>query len=241
MPDVSPHDLQVRQLASDLAHWRAAAHSLGDLDSRAAPSAWVALERYLQAQVRQRLASITASLALESDRLALSVVGAQPTDVARLRARLLEFRRRYLQAETVIDFYAQAINDRTTARLSSLLRGLDSLAVDSMQVLLRPMGIDAPPVLTYIGEGLGASILRAGVRLWDSGALSPAAAIKVTQHQLKSTPTSLMHESGHQVAHLLNWNRELADALWEALSPVSPSTRPTRRISSIATRSWSRC
>jgi hypothetical protein len=142
-------------------------------------------------------------------------------DVARLRARLLHFRRRYLQAETVIDFYANAVNHRTTPRLAGLLRGLDTLAVDSLQVLLRPMGIDAPPVLTYPDDGLGASILRAGVRLWDSGALSPAAAIKITRHNLLR-PTSLLHESGHQMAHLLNWTAELGEALWQALQPISP-------------------
>src|SRR5262249_31449987 len=157
--------------------------------------------------------------ALESDRLAASLTGAQVVDVKRVRSQLLQFRRRYLQAETVIDFYASAVNHRTTPRLAGVLRGLDTLAVDGMQVLLRQMGVDAPPALTYPDDGLGASILRAGVRLWDSGALSPAAAIKITRHNLLR-PTSLVHESGHQVAHLLNWNAELRDALWQALQPV---------------------
>lgn len=220
MFDVVASD-ELKQLAGDLAHWRAAAHRLGDLDTVAAPAAWAALERYVGAQIRQRLTGIATSLAVESDRLAAAMAGGQLTDLAGLRGRVLDFRRRYLQAETVIAFYAAAVNHRTTPRLSSLLRGLDSLAVDSMQVVLRAMGIDAPPVLTYVGEGLGASIVKYGVRLWDRSALSPVAAIRIAEHQLLACPTSFAHETGHQVAHLLGWNAELAEVFWEVLHPYS--------------------
>ena len=40
-------------------------------------------------------------------------------------------------------------------------------ATKSMAPLLQPMGKSVPPVLTYIDKGLGASILKAGLRLWD--------------------------------------------------------------------------
>ena len=66
-------------------------------------------------------------------------------------------------------------------------------------------------MLTYVDKGLGASILRAGLRLWDGGSLSPAGAIKITRQNLL-TPTALIHESGHQVAHIVGWNEELAAA-----------------------------
>ncbi len=211
---------ELAQIAADLAHWRAAARSLGELETIAAPGAWAALERYLGAEVRRRLTSIADSLAHEADRLAAAVAGARQTDTRRLRGRVLELRRRYIQAETIIDFYAEAVNHRTTPRIATLMRALDGIAVDSMQVLLRQFGIDAPPALTYLDKGLGASILRAGVRLWDGGTLSPAAAIKITRHNLLR-PTSLIHETGHQVAHLLGWNAELAEALAETLRPAS--------------------
>ena len=58
---------------------------------------------------------------------------------------------------------------------------------------------------------MGASILKAGLRLWD-GNVSAVAAIKVTQHNLYR-PTAIIHETGHQVAHVLNWNDELATVL----------------------------
>ncbi len=50
------------------------------------------------------------------------------------------------------------------------------------------------------------------MRLWDGGAESPAAAIKIVRHNLLR-PTALIHEAGHQVAHIVGWNRELAETL----------------------------
>jgi hypothetical protein len=215
-------DREVRsQLAAEIAHWRAAAHAIGDLESIASPGAWAGLERYLDRHVRLQLHGIAGSLATEGDRLAAAVQTAStPIDESRMYARVLEFRHRYLQAETVINFFAEAVNTRTTPRLGRLLRGLDSIAVDSMDAVLKPLGIDSPPVLTYLDKGLGASILRAGVRLWDSGAISPAAAIKITRHNLLR-PTSLVHETFHQVAHLTGWNDELRAALRAVLRPHS--------------------
>jgi hypothetical protein len=219
---ISGWDLELRQLAGDLAHWRAAAHALGDLDAVAAPAAWAALESYLGLQLRQRLRDIAAGLAGESDRLAGTLETAQPAQAPVLREQMLALRRRYLQAETVIAFFGEAVNHRTTPHQSRLLRGLDTLAVDSMQVVLRPMRLQAPPVLTYVDKGLGASILKADVRLWDDGSLSPAAAVKITGHQLAVCPTSFAHETGHQVAHMVGWNAELAEALRQTLRPFSP-------------------
>ena len=109
----------------------------------------------------------------------------------------------------MLDFYGDAVNTRTNPALRALLRGYDTLAGDSMAAALGPLGIDAPPALVYVDKGLGAAILRAGVRLWDRAHPSPAAAIKLTRHNL-SYPTALLHETGHQVGHLTGWNAELA-------------------------------
>ena len=49
------------------------------------------------------------------------------------------------------------------------------------------------------------------------GKLSAVAAIKVTQHNL-FRPTAIIHETGHQVAHILNWNDELSEALLKGLA-----------------------
>jgi len=75
-------------------------------------------------------------------------------------------------------------------------------------------------VLVYLDKGLGASILRADVRLWDGANPSPAAAIKLTRHNL-SHPTALFHETGHQFAHLTGWTAELGAAMAAVLEPRS--------------------
>ncbi len=209
------------QLIGEIEHWSVAAEQLGDLSMVASPEAWTRLEGYVQRSLHDRLAAVAASLASEARRLATAAAEAQSApELSVIRRRQLELRRRYLQAETIIEFFGDAINSRTNAHLGEVLRGLDLLATDSMDAVLRPLGHDAPPVLTYLDNGAGASILRAGVRLWDEGSVSPVAAIKITRHNL-GYPTALLHETGHQVFHQTRWVPELAQALHEAMAPFS--------------------
>jgi len=133
-----------------------------------------------------------------------------------VKRSLLQLRSRYLKAEETIHFYTVAVNSRTTPGLAALLRACDILCVRSMQEVLQPLGKKTPLVLTYVDKGAGASILKAGLRLWD-GNVSSVAAIKVTQHNLYR-PTAIIHETGHQVAHVLNWTGELSAALVNELS-----------------------
>ena len=213
-----PEDAEARQTAAEVAHWLLAAQGLADLDDAAAPEAWAGLESYLQHGLRDRMSAMVASLVAEARAVQrLTANGAEP---AAARAGVLRLRRRYLQAEIVLDFYGDAINSRSNPALRGILRGLDTLAGDSMAATLGPLGIDAPRALVYVDKGLGASILRAGIRLWDQAHPSPAAAIKLTRHNL-SHPTAILHETGHQVAHLTGWTAELADALYGVLAPGS--------------------
>jgi hypothetical protein len=207
-------------LAAELRHWRQAVIALGDLDAVASPAAWAGLESYLGKSVRASLTATTQRLARQAERVASALAAATSSGELRAaRADLLRLRRRYLQVETVVGFFGEAIGARSNPRLAVALRGLDALAVVSMEKVLGPLGIDVPPVLTYLDKGLGASILRVKVRLWDAS-LSPVAAIKITHHNLWQ-PTSLVHETGHQVAHLTRWNGELAAALEAAVAPHS--------------------
>jgi hypothetical protein len=209
------------QLIGEIEHWRAAAEQLSDLNMVASPEAWTRLEGYVQASLHNRLSAVAASLASEASRLATAAGDAQSaSELSAVRRGQLELRRRYLQAETIIEFFGDAINSRTNSQLGEVLRGLDLLATDSMDAVLRPLGYDAPPVLTYLDNGAGASILRAGVRLWDEGSVSPVAAIKITRHNL-GYPTALLHETGHQVFHQTRWVPELAQALHATMAPHS--------------------
>lgn len=206
------------QLAAELAHWRAAAEALADLDAIASPAAWASLEDYLRLRVRQRLTATVADLTQEAAAAARAL--ATGTNEEEIRARVLRLRRKYLQVETILDFYGDAVASRTNPALAAVLRGLDVIAGDSLDQVLRGLGIATPPAVVYLDKGLGAAILRADVRLWDGTSPSPVAAVKITRHNL-GHPTSLLHETGHQVAHLSGWTQELREALGRTLEKRS--------------------
>ena len=209
------------QLAREVAHWVIAASRLRDLESLAAREAWDRLERYLGVTVRQDLMAAIDRLGRQGAALQAALQAAVSMEsLEPVRQQLLRFRRSYLRTETTLDFYADAINTRTNPEVATLLRACDILARRSMADVLQPLGKPTPLVLTYLDKGLGASILKAGLRLWDGGVLNPAATIKIVRHNLYR-PTSLIHEAGHQVAHILGWNQELAAALAKGLGKES--------------------
>jgi len=208
------------QTERQVAHWSLAASRLA-LDDLAAPEAWSYLEQYLGLSLRRHLQGVIDRLIRSADVLSSMNRSAQtPSEIVDLRRRLLAFRRQFLRAETTLDYFADAIATRTNARSAALLRACDSLAYRSMAQILDPIGKPTPVVMTYIDKGLGASILKAGLRLWDAGAVSPVAAVKITRHNLLR-PTAVIHEAGHQVAHIADWNQELAAALSQGLAETS--------------------
>jgi hypothetical protein len=206
-------------LARQVGHWTTAALRLGRLEDLAGPEAWKNLEQYLGVALRDYLRGVVERTTRRGDALRAALAAADgERELEAVRRELLAFRRHYLRAETTVDFYADAINTRTNPVQGALLRALDTLASRSMAAILEPIGYETPIALTYFDKGLGASILKAGLRLWDGGAVSPAAAIKIVRHNL-DRPTALVHESGHQVAHIAGWNEELTRALHANLGP----------------------
>jgi hypothetical protein len=209
------------QVARQVEHWRAATAALDDFDAFASPSAWAGLERYLDARIRSSLRAAVVRLRREMDvldaRLRAAETGPQ---LEVLRRDVVEFRKRFLTVENVLEFYGDAVNTRTTPKLAAILRGCDELARVAMERILVPLGRPVPAVLVFIQKGLGASILRAGQRLWDGVTLNPAAVVKITRQGL-CCPTALMHEAGHQVAAELGWAEELATVLYRQLAPTS--------------------
>jgi hypothetical protein len=199
------------QVARQVAHWRAAVVALDDFENFASASAWGNLERYLDVAMRTHLRASVERLRRASDVLQAELKAAETLqEYERVRQLVVRFRRRFLQVETALDFYGDAVNTRTNPKLGALLRACDVLAGRSLEQVLRPLGQPVPPVLTYVEKGLGASILRSGLRLWDGRSLSVAAAIKVTRHNL-GRPTAILHEAGHQASFTLGWNEQLAD------------------------------
>jgi len=222
-------DASRRQLRGEVAHWRLAVDGLADLDMVASPAAWEGLEQYLHDQLRRRLSGVIRSLRAEAD--ALFRMFEEGVSTSEIRAALLHVKTRFVRFETLLDFFGEAVASRTSPALAELLRGYDIIASDSMAAILRPLGMASPPALVYQDSGLGASILRAGIRLWDQSHPSPVAAIKITRHNL-FFPTSLLHETGHQVLALTGYNDELREALRTRLA--SKSTRVASLVSSWA-------
>lgn len=210
------------QVARQVAHWTMALSRLEDLEALASPGAWAGLERYLGVALRQNLAEAVTRLRKEATVLRAQFNAAQSgEELERVRSQVVDFRKRYLRTATLVDFYGGAVNTRTNPKIAALLRACDEMAVRSMAQVLDPLGKTTPPVLTYLDiEGLGAAILKQGLRLWDGGTLSAVAAIKIAFHNL-GRPTALIHEAGHQFAHITGWNEELARALEGSLREAS--------------------
>jgi hypothetical protein len=206
------------QLTRQVAHWTRAAARLQDLDDLASPAAWNNLERYLGLSIRRHLSMVVAQLDREAVLLQAALAAAvSSAELAAVRRQLLAFRNRYTRVETTLDYFADAINTRTQPKIAGYLRACDTLAHRSMAQLMDQLGKPTPVALTYIDKGLGASILKAGLRLWDGTSLNPVAAIKITRHNLLR-PTALIHEAGHQAAHIVGWTEELASKLESGLA-----------------------
>jgi hypothetical protein len=170
------------QTERQVAHWALASSRLR-LDDLASPEAWGHLEQYLGVSLRRHLTGVIDRLQGEANVLTAMQRSAQsPTALAEVRRKLLAFRHQFLRTETTLDFFADAINGRTNPQFAALMRACDTLAHRSMSQLLDQIGKTTPVALTYIDKGIGASILKAGLRLWDGGDLCPVAAIKIVRH-----------------------------------------------------------
>jgi hypothetical protein len=203
-------------LTRQVNHWLQAAIRLSVLDNLASANAWHGVEHKMGVLLRETLKkSVDDVIGLATGLKKQLESNNAPENYRSIKRNLLLLRDRYLKAEETIHFYTVAVNSRTTSGLAALLRACDILCERSMREALQSLGKETPYVLTYVDKGVGASILKAGLRLWD-GRISPVAAIKVTLHNLYR-PTAIIHETGHQVAHILNWTDELSQALSNGL------------------------
>ncbi|OGF58666.1 MAG: hypothetical protein A2Y62_03940 [Candidatus Fischerbacteria bacterium RBG_13_37_8] len=209
------------QLSCQVAHWTAAVSRLQNMEAMASAGAWNNLEQYLGVSIRQHLIEVVNHLKRQANLLYAALDAASSlSDLEAVQRQLLLFRKQYLRAETTLDFYSDAINTRTNPTITGLLKACDILAYRSMANILDQLGKKIPVVLTYLDKGLGASILKAGLRLWDLISQSPVAAIKIARHNLQR-PTAIIHEAGHQVAHITSWDKELGSVLKEELKKIS--------------------
>ncbi len=202
----------MQTLYRQITHWHNAAKRLAKLELMASDIAWKGLQPSTGVMIQQFLHRSTQQLEQRGQKLQEQLKAAHsPVLQQQLRRSLLRYKADYLRSETTVHFYTDAINTRTQQDVAAMLKGCDVLCNVCMQRFLEPMHKEVPPVITYLDKGLGAAIMKAGLRLWD-GTLSPVALIKITHHNL-TRPTAVLHECGHQIAHILNWNTELAALL----------------------------
>ena len=206
-------------LERQVAHWLGAARTFRDAEEFASIGAWKSVEREIGAPLRKHLHTVVEDLIALGEAAAKLIgrVRSEPRLIREAQAAVQKFRRRYIQVDTTLDFIGDAVNSRTSPLLCAALSNLDRLAVASMRAVLERAGKPVPQCLVYQDKGTGASILRAGVRLWAPGAVMPVAAIKIVRHNLYR-PTSLFHETGHQVAHLTGWVPSARESIGRALS-----------------------
>jgi hypothetical protein len=196
-----------------LEHWKAAVTRLADPDYIAPPQAWRSLEHYLGVSLRQALSAAVNKVHEAIQQLERELQSSSTMrDPAYWQQKLVIVRQLYLRAETTVDFYADCLASRSIPRLAALLRACDHIATRAMAEGLVPMGRQVPAALTYWDKGIGASVIKAGLRLWDGTIENPVATIKVTRHNLVRC-SAIVHEAGHQVMHMLGWVPELAIAL----------------------------
>jgi hypothetical protein len=210
--------LLVADLERQTTHWLAAARTFRDAEEFASLEAWKSVEREIGAPLRKQMHDVVEEMVRMGDSTSALVASARrdPALTNRAAAAVQRFRRRYNQVDVTLDFVGDAVNSRSSRVLRAALTTLGRLAVASMAPVLERARKPVPRVLVYQDKGTGASILRAGVRLWAPGAVMPVAAIKIVRHNLYR-PTSLFHETGHQVAHLTGWTPSVRDAIAEAL------------------------
>lgn len=141
----------------------------------------------------------------------------QNRDLLPLRLKLQEIRDGYFLSEQVFEYYVDILQTRSEKGMGPLLKGCDQIAMESLKQGLQPLNQRVPPVICYQDRGEGASILKAGIYLWDRQ-VNPAAIIKVVRNKIPLPGlTSILHESGHQAAHITNWNQEVAEILYNTV------------------------
>jgi len=220
-PQLAGNIVEEQQLQREISHWRLAASRLKNIEMLTSPSSWRFLEFSTANQIRSSLNSAVDRLITMGNQFEHNQANHYALlNLEQQRHLLNRFRKQYLRTEITINLYTDALNTRAHKKMGLLLSAYDGLARKSMQLILRPLGYSTPPVLTYIDSGQGASIAKAGMKLWDGGTINPCAVIKVVLHNLYRN-TSLIHESGHQVAHITHWNGELAELLNDGLKGYS--------------------
>jgi hypothetical protein len=165
--------------------------------ARISDEAHLAVERYLlqgQKDLHVRLRELLRWLQTAAGR---------GSTAAAAQRRFAFLKLRFNAALTQFDIFADALSVRGEVGNGVWLGGLDAAAEDALSLERR--FFDRPPVITYLDRGQGGAIRRARTRL-PGGGDNPVALVRIPRERMigSGIASSLVHETGHQGAALLD-------------------------------------
>jgi hypothetical protein len=130
---------------------------------------------------------------------------------AEAQQRIVFLRLRFNAVISQFYIFADVLTQRSEHGTGVWIAGLDDFAADAVAL---PGYYQAPPVVCYVSRGHGGAIRRARTRL-PGGDRSPVAVIRIPHERLigSGIASSLVHETGHQAAELLDLINPLRGAL----------------------------
>jgi len=168
------------------------------------PAAQIAIERFLakgRRELKERIHKFMDWLHGEGK--------AAPPDEVQRRFVFLKLRFNAVLAQ--LELFHQVISQRSESEQGVWISGLDVVAADALAL---PGFYEAPPVICYLDRGIGGAIRRARTRM-PGGGENPVAVIRIPRERMigSGIASSLIHETGHQAAALL----ELVPSLQQVL------------------------
>lgn len=204
--------------------------------ARISGAASAAIEQYLTRRREALRTQMRAFLAwLESP-------AGRATTAENAQRRFAFLKLRFNAAITQFDIFSDALTCRAEVGNGVWLGGLDAAAEDALA--LEPPRFASPPVITYLDQGHGAAIRRARTRL-PGGGDNPVAVVRLPRERMigSGIASSLVHETGHQGAALLDLLPSLRAALQQRRRVAAPADQETwslweRWISEIVADLW---
>ena len=197
------------------------------------PAAQIAIERFLAKGRRELKGRVQGFLSW------LQGEGRQAS-AEDIQRRFVFLKLRFNAVLSQLELFHQVIGQRSESEQGVWLSGLDAVAADALAL---PEYYEAPPVICYLDRGIGGAIRRARTRM-PGGGENPVAVIRIPRERMigSGIASSLIHETGHQAAALL----ELVPSLEQVLRAKQQAARESstwrlweRWISEIVSDFWS--
>jgi hypothetical protein len=197
------------------------------------PAAQIAIERFLakgRHELKERVQGFLSWLHDQGKQ-------APPDEIQR---RFVFLKLRFNAVLAQLELFHQVVSQRCESEQGVWISGLDVVAADALAL---PEFYQAPPVICYLDRGIGGAIRRARTRM-PGGGENPVAVIRVPRERMigSGIASSLIHETGHQAAALL----ELVPSLQRVLRAKQQTVQEPlpwrlweRWISEIVSDFWS--